>query len=160
MDLECSKVTTERWIMGMLFGTPRSVDYLVENGCNRMLFGLDTFEDLETILQTLMDSGEIKINKSNEFYLSAKGIFEIKKHTILPLLELTKNVEFYEAFIIANKNICDIEFIESLCNETEYSSITKIHEYTSQNIHKLHLILDEILKFKLTHADDGALSVF
>lgn len=135
---------TKEWIMLMLYGSARSRQSLIADGCRVMVYGHD-FEDLVKIFDILHAQGFIEGN-SKEYRLSEKGTFYIKKNTLLPLITLAENRKTLNEFIQKYKEQCDTEFLTQLSNKTrEEDKITTIKIFAKQNYDKIAVILTLIL---------------
>jgi len=138
---------TKDWIMTMLYDTPKSFDDLMINGCKVMVYGHDSYDDVEKITNSLLD--EKKIRKlEGKLNLTGRGIFDVKKYTIIPLLKLTENPKYFKAFIGANREKCDVAFLEQLAEESSESyQVRKIKSHSEQNYLGIVNILQSITRF-------------
>lgn len=133
------------WICTMLYTGPKKLDFFVREGCKVMIYDALEYEDLTAILDALVIDQVIMLN-SGEYTLSLKGVFEVKKRTIIPLLNITDNPEYARAFIQKNKENCDTIFIEELANIGGAKREPRILEYCKNNYHKIATILALVVK--------------
>ncbi|MDH3854248.1 MAG: hypothetical protein OES23_07320 [Nitrosopumilus sp.] len=124
---------TKQWIMTMLYDGPKTFEKLVENGCRVMVFGHNSFDEFKDIFDSLTRDKFIDSSSAGA-KLTARGIFTVKKNTILPLLRLTENPKHFHAFVIANQEKCDITFLEILSDANgESEKIKVIKDHSVQN---------------------------
>lgn len=160
MDFEVAKRLTGQWIMGMIFENSQDIEYLVKHGCKRMIFGI-TYDEIMDIIDILVGLNKISVDElSGTLSLTAKGYHEVKRHTILPLLELAGSSKYHDAFMIANQNKCDMEFLQSIMSQDEFGIIESIHKFIQNNLHKLNVILEQITIFKLAHKGEESIYGF
>jgi len=145
---------TKEWIMTMIFDYPKTFDDLMRDGCALMIYGHKNYEDVEGLSSELISENKITRNQANQkLELTGKGIFEVKKKTILPLQKLTENHKYFEAFVVANKEKCDIEFLESLVGESDNEKINLTRTFSEQNYLKVSNIANLIGKFLVEHPE-------
>jgi len=109
-----------------------------------MVYDALEYDDLVTILDSMRKDGMVTIDKET-YTLSLKGLFEVKKRTIVPLLKLTDNPEYVKAFIEKNKETCDSIFLNELVGmKSEFSKEAKIVEFAKNNYHKIAPIIAAI----------------
>lgn len=138
---EKSTITlTREWIMVMLYQSPTSLSDLIAEGCRVMVFGHE-YEDFLKIVQGLQSEGYIsQTGGLNE--LQQKGVFYVKKHTLLPLIAITESPKLLTKFVDANKEKCDTEFLSVLAGRSdEKDKITQIKRFARQNYDKIAKIL-------------------
>lgn len=147
------KELSKQWVLTMIYGESYiRIENLIESGCRVMVYGHQSYDDIENIIKELIDSEKIIMDNDRRLKLTARGIFEVQKQTILPLLELTSNKKYLEAFVIANKEKCNIEFLESLASdETKEKKVSKIKEFTKQNYLDIVKITTSIISFLNGH---------
>ncbi len=138
---------TKEWFLTVLYDGSRDLAYLMENGCKVMIYGHDTYEEIENIIKELVTENKIRLDPSyktnNETYLlTGKGSFFVKKNTILPLLKIATDHKYKEAFIEANKEKCDINFLENMLTKDEKNIESwKIRDYALSDFLSLKNIL-------------------
>jgi len=142
MIQEQKDILTKQWFMVMLYQSPKSFDNLIENGCRVMVYG-QTYENLKKLFDELQRSDTDMIKSSGgNFALTSRGSFEVKRNTILPLIKLAEDPKMLDAFIKANRETCDIQFLESLAEcETEGSAIAQIKDFAKEHYSDIAKIL-------------------
>jgi len=145
MSQEQKDRLTKEWIITMLYQSPKTLQNLLDEGCRVMIFG-QNYDNIVKLLTELREIPNDLVEQSGESYmLTTRGSFEVKKHTILPLVKLTENRDMLEAFILANREKCDIEFIEKLYeDENEGRKTSTIKEFAVQNYDKIATILNSL----------------
>lgn len=146
MELEEKKRLTRDWICIMLYAGPRTMDFFVNEGCRVMVYGW-SFEELESILQEMVNDGTITQHAPN-YFLPLKGKFNVKKSTIVPLLNLTDNPEYVAKFVEKNKENCDYQFIQQVSGtNTTQSKEALIVSYAKENYDKLATMVSLVIQF-------------
>lgn len=145
MSQEQKDRLTKEWIITMLYQSPKTLQNLLDEGCRVMIFGQD-YDNIVKLLTELQEIPNALVEQSGVSYmLTTRGSFEVKKHTILPLVKLTENRDMLEAFILANREKCDIEFLESLSEyEAESGKTGDIKQFGVQNYDKIATILNSL----------------
>ena len=133
MSLNREQLTdlTKDWLMTMIYDKPTTFDNLIQYGCKAMIYGHDTYEDILDIVKSLQDTGHIK-RIDGKLHLTARGIFSVKKNTLMPLEKLTDDPKYFTSFVAANRSKCDIKFLESLLeskDKTERIQSFSRHHY-------------------------------
>ena len=103
---------TKDWIGIMLFNGGKTTDELIRHGCKVMVYG-HPYEVFLKILESMRNDETINLSSGN-YNLEQKGLYEVKRKSIVPLLNLIDNSEYTSSFIETNKSNCDTEFIYSL----------------------------------------------
>lgn len=133
------------WICAMLYTGPKKLEFFVREGCKVMIYEKLEFEDLEDILKSMRD--DKVITSVNDVYsLTLKGEFEVRKHTLLPILNLVENPEYAKEFIQKNKEICNTSFIDELVSLGPLKRESRILEYSKNNYHKIATVLSLLIK--------------
>lgn len=148
MNKEKLDELTKEWILTLLYGKRRNLDYLIEYGCKIMIFGHNSYEDIEQIIQELVDEKKIAEYPHSELELTSRGKFIVKKNTIIPLLTIATDKKFRDAFILANQEKCDIEFLEHYVEaiDQRIGSIA-IHDYSKNDFLPLKMLTATIIRF-------------
>lgn len=154
-------IMTKEWFLTMLYTGSSSLNSLMDDGCKIMVYGHDTFDEIERIVNELKDENKIEeITETNYgvnikvLKLTAKGTFLVKRSTIIPLLKIANNKKYREAFVVANKEKCDIEFIESIIDKHDYQLKNSLKDYAQNNLIKLKYILYQLLIFSKHEPDN------
>jgi len=137
---------TKDWIGIMLFTGGKTTDELIRHGCKVMVYG-HPYEVFLKILEGMLEDGTINIAAGN-YGLEQKGLFEVKRKSIVPLLNLIDNPEYTSSFIETNKSNCDTEFIHSLeIIRNEEQQEQGILQYGEKHYDKLAPIINLINTF-------------
>lgn len=135
MELEKKKKLTREWVMVMLYKNPMTMDSLVMDGCDVMVYGweLPDFRDI-IVDMTDEENPPLRLNTGNNAYsLTTDGIFYIKKHALIPLIQITENAELLDTFVKENKNRCNTDFLLSLSKTTGRSPKENIIKEFAKN---------------------------
>lgn len=118
-----TKALTKEWLLTMLFRNSCSFNDLVENGCRVMIYGHDTADDIKMILDEMIAEGLIRRNTGLDYLylLTDNGNFQLRKNTIVPLQTLLEDSKHLDAFVAANKNMCDITFLKKLSSDPAFT---------------------------------------
>lgn len=145
MSQEQKDRLTKEWIITMLYHSPKTFQDLLDEGCRVMIYGQD-YDNIIKLLGELRQGPTPFVTQSGVTYtLSTRGSFEVKKHTILPLAKLIENPDMLQAFILANREKCDIEFLERLNQDSSEAGITAvIKQFAVQNYDKIATILNSL----------------
>ena len=103
---------TREWIMLMLYGTPKSLDELLVHGCKIMVYGHE-YDDFIEIVGGLITDKHV-IHPGENYALGQKGIFYVKKHVIIPFLDITDDPDKLESFIAIYRERCDTDFLKNM----------------------------------------------
>ncbi len=151
MDGRSLNNMTREWIMIMLYNGPKSIDQLINRGCKTMVFGHSSYEDFQKIVETLQNTGFIDLDVSKKphvYSLTTKSIFNIKKNTIIPLLALAENPDFYDAFVVASREKCDLEIIEMISRQPNIrKKEAYIVDYSEQKLKHVTKLLDHFFDY-------------
>ena len=138
---------TKDWIMTMLFEQPRTFDDLMLHGCRVMVYGHSSYDVVDDITKSLIGENKIEL-RSDVLHLTGRGIFDVRKNTMLPLLKLTENPEYFKAFVAANRERCDIEFLELFRDQPSDEHKTSVlRQHTEQHFTAIANILHRISRF-------------
>jgi len=138
---------TKEWVLTMLYNHPKTTDDLIEIGRRIMVFGWE-FDEFEAILKTMEQDHTIYLNNKNQYVLTTKGNFEIKKHTLLPLFALTEDPTLLQKFIDAYRDKCDTAFLRTLSSKSlESDKILTIRRFAEQNYDKIANIISLFVTF-------------
>lgn len=138
---------TKEWVLTMLYETPKSFQELVEEGCRIMVFGWE-YEQFSNIIIAMKNSDKTILENDQKYRLNTKGIFEIKKHVLLPILKITEDPSLLHEFVTAHKEKCDTRFLELLGREEyEAAKISRIKEYAQNNYDKIANAVSLIITF-------------
>lgn len=119
MESEEIKALTKEWLLTMLFRNPCHFGYLLENGCNTIIYGHDTADDIKKILNEMIKDDLIKHDSfDDQYWLTNNGNFMMMKNTINPLRDLLDNPERLEAFLNTNRDACDVTFLKTISSPT------------------------------------------
>jgi len=139
---------TKDWIMTMLWRQPRTFDDLMLHGCKVMVYGHSSYDVVDEITKSLIDEKKIELKVNDLLHLTGRGIFDVRKNTMLPLLKLTENPKYFEAFVEANREKCDIEFLERLQNlPSDDQKTDEVRQRTEQHFVGIVNILYRIRHF-------------
>ena len=122
---------TQDWLMTMIYDKPTTFDNLIQYGCKAMIYGHDTYDDILNIVKSLQETGHIK-RIDGKLHLTGRGIFYVKKNTLMPLEKLTDDPKYFTSFVEANRSKCDIKFLEGLLvseDKTGYIQSFSQHHY-------------------------------
>ena len=148
MGIEEKKQLTKDWICTMLYTGPKDFQDLIKEGCKVMVYGWE-YDEFVKIVSGMVTDSTIFLSGSN-YNLTTKGLYNVKKNTVVPLLNLTANSQYAQAFIQKNKENCDYLFLESLTTlKTEKDKENRIIEYAKNNYDKLAKIIFLITKSAL-----------
>ena len=132
----------------MLYTQGKGMDFFVREGCKVMIYGWD-FDEIKEILDEMVLDKTIEFN-GGIYTLPLKGIFNVKKSTIVPLLNLTENQAYVEAFLNKNRENCDYIFLNEVASHTnDANKESAIIAYAKNNYDKLATILSLISQFSI-----------
>lgn len=146
---------SKEWILTMAYGeTAFTTDSLVEIGCKVMVHGHKSFDNIVKLVGELVNEKKIEAVGRGTYKITARGIFDVQNKTILPLLEIANNEKYREAFIIANREKCNIEFIENLVSHSrESDKINFIKIFSKKNYLDIAKVCVAALKFLDGHPE-------
>ena len=150
MDKDQFKQLSKEWVMTVLYDTygGKDIEVLTKDGCKVMVYGHDSFDDFVKIVEELVSEDNITMNEDGKYVLTPRGTFQVKKQTILPLLSLANDPKYLEAFVVANREKCDIEFLENLqATEDELDQIKYVKEFAEQHYSGISKIIKSIPDF-------------
>jgi len=85
---------------------------------------------------------------SGVYNLNRKGLFDVKRNTIVPFLNLTETPEYRTIFVEKNKQNCDYLFINTLfATKTEEQKELLILDYGVKHFEKLSTLISLINVF-------------
>jgi len=141
MSNDDKKILTKNWISIMLYTGPKNSDELIRTGCKIMVFGWE-YDDFIKIIGEMVTERIISKMTDGSFILNEKGLYNVKKNSIVPLLNLCDNSEYVSAFIEKNKENCDYLFVTKLYTEKiEEKRESLIVTYAVGHFDKLATIL-------------------
>jgi len=147
MSVEEKKELTKDWIGLMLYTGPKTSDELINIGCKVMVYGWE-YEEFNSILNEMVDDESIIQYNSGKYALETKGRFNVKKKSIVPLLQLLDNPEYTSSFIEKNRENCDYQFLEMLYSERiEDKRESMIVKYGERGYHLLGPTISLVKEF-------------
>lgn len=137
---------TRDWVTMMVYMEDRSLEELIRQGCKVMVFGWE-YDDFVKILSKMEEDEIIGKDGLGTYSLTSKGLFNVKRNTIVPVLKAVSNNEYMAEFSAKNKENCDFQFLESLTGSgTDQQKEQRILNYGVANYDKLAVILNLILQ--------------
>lgn len=137
---------TKDWITMMVYASEQTIESLIREGCKVMVFSWE-YDEFHEILNEMQGEETLYVEGVN-FALTSKGLFNVKKNSIVPLLKLVENEEYTKKFIEKNKENCDYQFIEILASQKDAPSKEKqILNYAKSNYDKIATIISLITQF-------------
>lgn len=146
---------TRDWILTLLFQNESSLSNLCKNGCKVILSGYSDYDQLQNIMNDLINKGLVDGNTGMHdgraghpvYRLTPNGEFQMRRNTLLPLRILLNDQDHLDAFKLANREHCDITFLDMLNSPDEESIANKIHEYAPMSFDKFHILVRRVVEY-------------